>query len=149
MWKEFREFIKRGNVIDLAVAVVIGAAFAKIVTAFVDGVIMPVAGLLVGRVDFSDLFVDLSGKGYPSLAAAKEAGAPVIAYGALVNSIINFLIVAIAVFLMVKAINKLRREKEEAPPATKECPLCLSTIPVHARKCAYCTVDLSTVPTTA
>ena len=127
----------------------LGAAFGKIVTAFVDGVIMPVTGLLVGRVDFSDLFVDLSGKGYPSLAAAKEAGAPVIAYGALVNSIINFLVVAFAVFLMVKAINRLRREKEEAAPATKECPLCLSKIPEHARKCAHCTVDLSTVPTTA
>jgi large conductance mechanosensitive channel len=141
MWKEFREFIKRGNVVDLAVAVVIGAAFGKIVTAFVDGILMPPIGLLLGRVDFNELFIDLSGKGYPNMAAAKAAAAPVIAYGAFLNSVINFLIIAFVVFLVVRYVNKVR-PKSATPITTKECPYCLSTIPLKAIRCAQCTVDL-------
>jgi large conductance mechanosensitive channel len=145
MIKEFRDFINRGNVIDLAVAVVIGAAFGRIVTTLVDGVLMPPLGLVLGRVDFSSLFVVLdSSKGVPaSLADAKTQGVPVIAYGAFLNDIVNFLIVAFAVFLLVKQTNKLKRP----PPAatTKTCPFCLSdTVPLKAMRCASCCADLGT-----
>ena len=141
MLREFRAFIDRGNVVDLAVAVVMGAAFGRIVTALVDGVLMPPLGLVIGRVDFSSLFVTLdTSKGVPlSLAQAKESGIPVIAYGALVNEIVHFLIVAFAVFLLVRQVNRLR-----APVAapTRPCPRCLSAIPVAATRCAACCVDL-------
>jgi large conductance mechanosensitive channel len=149
MWKEFREFIKRGNVIDLAVAVVIGAAFGKIVTAFVDGIVMPPIGLLLGKVDFNELFIDLSGKSYPTLAAAKAAGAPVITYGAFLNTIVYFLIVAFAVFLMVKFVNRLKSKKDPAGPTTKDCPFCLSTIPLKATRCSGCTMELPVAPLAA
>ena len=139
MWKEFKEFIARGNVIDLAVAVIIGVAFGKIVTSLVEGVIMPPIGLGLGKVDFSSLFIDLSGQHPLSLADAKAKGLPVIAYGALINDIINFLIIALVVFLIVKAVNRLRA----APPAnTKDCPRCLTAIPVAATRCAACCADL-------
>jgi large conductance mechanosensitive channel len=140
--KEFREFINRGNVIDLAVAVVIGAAFGKIVTTLVDGVIMPPLGLLLGRVDFSSLFVVLdSSKGIPaSLADARTQGIPVIAYGAFLNDVVNFLIIAFAVFLLVKQANRLK-----APPpdtTTRTCPFCLSDkVPLNATRCASCCAD--------
>ena len=142
MIKEFREFINRGNVIDLAVAVVIGAAFGKIVTSLVDGVIMPPLGLLLARVDFSSLFVVLdSSKGIPaSLAEAKTQGIPVIAYGAFLNDIVNFVIVAFAVFMLVKQANRLK----EAPPGptTKTCPFCLSDkVPLNATRCWNCCAD--------
>jgi large conductance mechanosensitive channel len=141
MFNEFRTFIQRGNVLDLAVAVVIGAAFGRIVTAFVDGVLTPPLGLLMGRVDFSSLFVVLdSSKGIPaSLAQAKEAGIPVIAYGLLLNEVVNFFIVGFAVFLLVKQANRFN-----APAAvtTKECPRCLTTIPLQAKRCAACCTDL-------
>ena len=143
MLKEFREFIARGNVVDLAVGVIIGAAFGKIVTSLVEGVLMPPIGLALGNVDFSSLFLVLDrSKGIPaSLAAAKEAGIPVIAYGALINDIVNFVIVAFAIFMVVKQANRFK-----APPAaasTKECPKCLSAIPIAARRCAACCADLS------
>ena len=142
MLKEFRTFIERGNVIDLAVAVVIGAAFGKVVTAFVDGVLTPPLGLLMGRVDFSSLFVILDhSKGTPaSLAQAKEMGVPVIAYGSFINEVVNFLIVGFAVFLLVKQANRL---KAPAAVTTKPCPRCLSAIPLGATRCASCCVDLT------
>ncbi|MGE4063521.1 MAG: large conductance mechanosensitive channel protein MscL [Rhodospirillaceae bacterium] len=144
MLKEFRTFALRGNVIDLAVGVIIGAAFGKITTSLVNDVIMPPIGLLLGRVDFSDLFVDLSNSGHPSLATAKEAGAPIIAYGSFINTIIEFAIIAFAVFILVRQINRIRERFHHEPtaPAEKNCPRCLSAIPVAASKCKFCTVDL-------
>ncbi len=137
MWKEFREFIARGNVIDLAVAVVIGAAFGRIVTSLVEGILMPPIGLLLGKVDFASLFYVLDqSKGTPaSLADAKARGIPVIAYGAFINDIINFLIVAFMVFLIVRRVNRMRSKQ-------KDCPYCLSSIPVKATRCAHCTIEL-------
>ena len=138
MWREFKEFIARGNVIDLAVAVIIGAAFGKIITSLVEGVIMPPIGMALGKADFSNLFIDLSGQHPVSLADAQLKGLPVIAYGMLINDIVNFLIIAFAVFLVVKAVNRLRA----APPNTKDCPRCLTAIPLDATRCAACCVDL-------
>jgi large conductance mechanosensitive channel len=142
MLREFRAFIERGNVLDLAVAVVIGAAFGRIVTAFVDGVFTPPLGLLLGRVDFSSLFVVLdASKGIPaSLAQAKDMGIPVIAYGAMINEIVNFLIVAFAVFLIVRQANRF---KAPAALTTKDCPRCLTAIPLAAKRCAACCSDLA------
>ncbi len=144
MLREFREFINRGNVIDLAVAVVIGAAFGKIVTTLVEGLIMPPIGLLLGKVDFASLFYVLdASKGQPaSLADAKAKGIPVIAYGAFINDVINFLIIAFVVFLIVRQVNKMKSKQETGPVTTKDCPHCLSTIPLKATRCAFCTVDL-------
>ena len=141
MLKEFKEFIARGNVIDLAVAVVIGAAFGKIVTSLVEGVIMPPIGLALGKVDFSNLFVDISGQNPVSLADAQLRGLPVIAYGRLFNDIINFLIIGFVIFLIVKAVNRLKAEPP-APPNTKDCPRCLTAIPLGATRCAACCSDL-------
>jgi large conductance mechanosensitive channel len=141
MIKEFRDFIARGNVLDLAVAVIIGAAFGKIVTSLVDGVIMPPIGLLLGKVDFSNLIIDLSGQHPATLADAKAKGLPVIAYGAFLNDIIGFLIVAFVIFLIVKAVNSRKRE-EAAAATTKDCPYCLSAIPIGATKCSGCTSAL-------
>ena len=142
MWREFKEFIARGNVIDLAVAVIIGAAFGKIITTLVDSIIMPPIGLALGKADFSSLFIDLSGQRPLSLVDAKQKGLPVIAYGALVNDIINFLIIALVVFLVVKAVNRLRAAPPP-PPNTKDCPLCLTAIPLAARRCPACCADLA------
>ena len=141
MLKEFREFIARGNVIDLAVAVVIGAAFGKIVTSLVEGVIMPPIGLALGKVDFSNLFIDLSGQRPLSVAEAKAKGLPVIAYGTLINDIITFLIIAFIVFLIVKAVNRLRAAPPP-PPNTRDCPRCLTAIPLAATRCSACCADL-------
>jgi large conductance mechanosensitive channel len=140
MLKEFKVFISRGNVLDLAVAVIIGAAFGKIVNTLVESVLMPPLGLVLGRVDFSSLFVVLdSSKGNPeSLARAKELGVPVIAYGQLVNDVITFLVVALAVFVVVKQANRFKTP-EAPPPAMKECPFCASMIPAKATKCPQCT----------
>jgi large conductance mechanosensitive channel len=141
MLKEFREFIMRGNVVDLAVGVVIGAAFGKIVTSLVNDMLMPPLGVVIGQVDFSDLFLSLSGKHYNSLAEAKAAGAATLNYGLFINSIIDFGIVALAIFLMVKGINRLHRQKPapEAAPTTRPCPYCLTTIPIAASRCPACT----------
>jgi large conductance mechanosensitive channel len=141
MLKEFREFIARGNVLDLAVAVIIGAAFGKIITALVDGIVMPPIGLLLGKVDFASLFIDLSGTHPASLDAAKKAGVPVIAYGAFLNEVIGFLIIAFVVFLIVKSVNA-RKKAEEAAPNTKDCPHCLTAIPLAATRCSGCCADL-------
>jgi large conductance mechanosensitive channel len=141
MWKEFKEFIARGNVLDLAIAVVIGAAFGRIITSLVEGVIMPPIGLLLGKADFSNLFIDLSGQNPQSLADAQLRGLPVIAYGRFLNDVVTFLIIAIVVFLLVKAINRLRAAPPP-PPNTKDCPHCLTAIPVGATRCAACCVDL-------
>jgi large conductance mechanosensitive channel len=141
MLKEFREFIARGNVLDLAVAVIIGAAFGRIVTSLVEGVLMPPIGMLLGNIDFSSLFVVLdSSRGTPaSLAEAKATGVPVIAYGAFLNEVVSFLIVAFAVFLVVKQANRF---KGPVAASTKPCPKCLSAIPIGATRCSACCVDL-------
>jgi large conductance mechanosensitive channel len=144
MLKEFKEFIARGNVIDLAVAVVIGAAFGKIITSLVEGVIMPPIGLALGKVDFSSLFIDLSGQRPLSIADAKAKGLPVIAYGMLINDIITFLIIAFIVFLIVKAVNRLRAAPPP-PPNTRDCPRCLTAIPLAATRCSACCADLPAV----
>src|SRR6185295_4230865 len=142
MWREFKEFIARGNVIDLAVAVIIGAAFGKIITSLVDGIIMPPIGMALGKADFSNLFIDLSGQHPLSIADAKAKGLPVIAYGALVNDIVNFLIIAFVIFLIIKAVNRLRAAPPP-PPNTKDCPLCLTAIPLAAKRCPACCADLA------
>ena len=145
MLKEFREFIARGNVVDLAVAVVIGAAFGKIITSLVEGVIMPPIGLLFGGVDFASMFYVLDGsKGVPaSLADAKAKGVPVVAYGQFINDVINFLIIAFAIFLAVKSYNRLKsKQAADAAPTTKDCLYCLSTIPLKATRCPECTSQL-------
>lgn len=139
MLKEFKEFIARGNVVDLAVAVVIGAAFGRIITSLVEGVIMPPIGLALGGVDFSNLFIDISGQNPSSFADAKSRGLPVIAYGTFLNDVITFVIIAFIVFLIVKAVNRLRA----APPNTKDCPLCLTAIPLDATRCSACCADLA------
>jgi large conductance mechanosensitive channel len=144
MIKEFKEFVMRGNVVDLAIAVVIGAAFGKIITSFVEDVLMPPIGLALGKVDFSNLFLNLSGKDFSSVAAAKAAGAATLNYGMFFNHVINFLIVAFAIFLLIKQLNRLQKPAPApaAAPATKDCPLCLSSVPLKATKCAHCTSEL-------
>ncbi len=144
MLKEFREFAVKGNVLDMAVGIIIGAAFGKIVNSLVEDVIMPPIGLLLGKVDFSSLFVSLNGQSYESIAAAKQAGAPTLNYGLFLNNILSFIIVAFAVFLLVKTVNRLRRmgeaEAEAAEQATeKDCPFCRSQIPLAATRCPHCT----------
>jgi large conductance mechanosensitive channel len=140
---EFKEFAAKGNVIDLAVGFILGAAFGKIVTSLVNDIIMPPIGMLLGGVNFADLFISLDGKSYPSLAAATAAGAPVIAYGSFINVIIEFLIIALALFFMIKAINRLKREEPPAPPNTKDCPYCKESIAKEAVRCPHCTSDLA------
>lgn len=144
MLKEFKEFAARGNVVDLAVGVILGGAFGKIVSSLVDDILMPPIGLLLGGVDFTNLFVSLNGEKYASLAQAKEAGAPTLNYGVFLNSILTFFIVAFAVFLLVRQINRLRRHEEPAAePVVKECPFCCSTIPIKASRCPQCTSELA------
>ena len=140
MLKEFKEFIARANIIDLAVAVIIGVAFGKIVTSLVDGIIMPPIGMLLGKSDFASLFLVLDhSKGVPvSLVDAKAKGIPVIAYGAFINDIVNFLIIALVIFLVVKVVNKLRK----TDPSRKDCPFCLTSIPIKATRCSACCAEL-------
>ncbi len=138
MLKEFKEFAMRGSVLDLAVGVIIGAAFGKVVSSLVDDVLMPPLGHLIGQVDFSNLFINLSSTHYESLAEAKKAGAATLNYGSFINTIINFLIVAFAIFLLVRAVNKWL-PKPPAPVTTKDCPQCAMPIPVTAKKCGHCT----------
>jgi large conductance mechanosensitive channel len=144
MLKEFKEFAMRGNVLDMAIGIIIGAAFGKIVTSVVNDILMPPIGLLLGKVDFSNLFIDLSGKSYPTLEAAKAAGAATIKYGMFINTVIDFIIVAFVIFLLVRQINRMKRQEEVKPaaPTTKECPYCLSTIAIKAVRCPHCTSEL-------
>ncbi len=142
--KEFKEFAMRGNVLDMAVGIIIGAAFGQIVNSFVQDILMPPIGRLLGHVDFSNLFVSLSGTHYDTLAAAKAAGAATLNYGLFLNTVINFLIVAFAVFLLVRQVNRLAAKPAPAPAAlaTRDCPYCLSAVPVKATKCAHCISEL-------
>lgn len=142
MFKEFRDFVMRGNVLDLAVAVIIGGAFGKIITSFVNDVLMPPVGLLLGGVDFSNLFFTLDGKTYESLEAATTAGAATINYGVFLNTVIDFLIVAFVIFLVVRTANRLKKPAPAAEATTKECPYCYSTIPIKAKRCPNCTSQL-------
>src|SRR5512146_3218434 len=145
MWKEFKEFIMRGNVMDLAVGIVIGAAFGAIVNSLVKDIIMPPIGLLLGKINFTDLFINLSGTPYSSLKAAQDAGAATINYGLFINTIINFIIVGLAIFFVVKAVNRTRKPAPAAAPAaptTKDCPHCYTQIPVKATRCPNCTSEL-------
>ena len=144
MLKEFKQFAMRGNVVDLAVGVIIGAAFGKIVPSLVEDVLMPPIGRLLGHVDFSGLFLNLSQKSYETLASAKAAGAPTLNYGIFLNTVINFLIVAFAVFLVVQQVNRWTKKPEAAvAPATKNCPQCAMTIPIAAKRCGHCTTHLA------
>jgi len=145
MLKEFKEFAMRGNMLDMAVGIIIGAAFGKIITSFVSDILMPPIGLLVGKVDFSGLFINLSGQSFATLADAKKAGAATLNYGLFLNTVLDFLIVAFAIFLLIKQVNRLKREPAEvvaAEPSTKECPYCLSAIPIKASRCGHCTSQL-------
>ena len=144
MLQEFKQFAMRGNVIDMAVGVIIGGAFGKIVTSFTSDVLMPPIGLLLGKVDFSNLFFNLSGTAYPSLAEAKKAGAATVNVGIFLNTIIDFVIVAFVLFLMIRQLNALLAPTPPAPgePTNKDCPYCLSQIPIKATRCAHCTSQL-------
>jgi len=143
MFKEFKQFIMRGNVLDLAIAVIIGAAFGKIVTSLVNDIVMPPIGLVLGKVDFSNLFIDLSGGNHPTLAAAKAAGAATINYGVFLNTVIDFLIIAFFIFLVVQQANRMKQQPAPAPPNTKDCPFCATAIPIAAKRCPNCTSQLS------
>jgi len=142
MLKEFKEFAMRGNVLDMAVGIVIGASFGKIITSFVDDILMPPFGLLLGRMDFANLFLNLSGQHYDSLAAAKAAGAATLNYGLFFNTLINFLIIAFAIFLLIRQVNRLKRAQAAPAPATRDCPFCFLPIPLKATKCGHCTSAL-------
>ena len=143
MIKEFKEFAMKGNVLDMAIGIIIGAAFGKIVTSFVSDILMPPLGKLLGNVDFSGLFINLSGQDYPTIAAAKEAGAATLNYGIFINTIIDFILVAFAVFLLVRQVNKMKRQPPPADPTTKPCPFCISLIPIKASRCPNCTSELT------
>jgi large conductance mechanosensitive channel len=142
MWKDFKEFAVKGNVMDMAVGIILGAAFGKIVSSFVADVILPPIGLLLGQMDFSELFINLSSKPVATLAEAKTAGVAVIRYGVFINTIIDFLIVAFAIFLVVQQLNRLKKAPQPAPPNTKDCPYCFSAIPIKASRCPQCTTEL-------
>jgi large conductance mechanosensitive channel len=139
MLKEFKEFAMKGNVLDMAIGVIIGGAFGKIITSLVSDVLMPPLGLLLGKVDFSSLFLNLSGTPQPSLAAAKAAGAPTVNYGVFLQTVLDFIIIAFVIFMLVRQVNRLKTPAAPSAPTTKDCPLCLSTIPIKATKCAHCT----------
>lgn len=142
MFKEFKEFAMKGSVLDLAIGIIMGIAFGAIIKSLVDDIIMPPIGLLLGNINFADLFINLSGKAYPSLKAAKDAGAATINYGLFLNTVINFIIIAFVIFLLVRQINRMKKEPAPAAPATKECTYCLSAIPVKATRCPNCTSQL-------
>ena len=143
MFKEFKEFIMRGNVLDLAVAVIIGAAFGKIITSLVNDILMPPIGVMLGKVDFSNLFIDLSGANHPTLAAAKAAGAATINYGLFLNTVIDFVLVAFVIFLVIRQANKFKKPAPvPAEPATKDCSFCYTRIPLQAKRCPNCTSQL-------
>jgi large conductance mechanosensitive channel len=144
MLKEFKEFAMRGNVMDMAIGIIIGAAFGKIISSAVSDILMPPIGVLLGKVDFSNLFVNLSGGDFPNLAAAKAAGAATINYGLFINTVIDFVIVAFVIFMVIRQMNKLKRQPAPvaADPTTKECPFCLSSIPLKASRCPHCTSEI-------
>jgi large conductance mechanosensitive channel len=142
MLKEFKEFVMRGNVLDLAVAVIIGGAFGKIITSFVNDVLMPPIGLLLGGVNFADLFIPLDGQTYESLAAAQAAGAATVNYGVFLNTVIDFMIVAFVIFLVVRVANRMKKPDPVAAPTTKDCPHCFTSIPIKATRCPNCTSQL-------
>jgi large conductance mechanosensitive channel len=144
MLKEFRDFMMRGNIVDLAIAVVIGAAFGKIIDSLVKDIVMPPIGMVLGKVDFANLFIDLSGQNYATLKDAQAAGAPTINYGTFINTIISFVIVAFAIFMVLKQINRYRRTADDAAtPTTQACPHCVMMIPLGATRCPHCTSALS------
>ncbi len=140
MFKEFKEFAMKGNLVDMAVAFVLGGAFGKIVTSFVNDIVMPPLGMFLGHVDFSKLFINLSGQAFPTLDAARAAGAATLNYGVFINAVIDFLIVALVMFIIIKQMNKMR--KPAPAPATKECPYCLSAVPLKAVRCPNCTSEI-------
>jgi large conductance mechanosensitive channel len=141
-FNEFKAFAVRGNVVDMAVGIIIGAAFGKIIDSLVKDVVMPPIGRLLGGVDFRQLYINLGDKTFETLEAAEKAGAPLIKYGAFINTLVDFTIIAFAIFVMVRMINKLKAQPQAADPTTKECPHCLSMIPIKATRCAHCTSDL-------
>jgi large conductance mechanosensitive channel len=143
MIKEFKEFVMKGNVLDMAVGIIIGAAFGKVVTSFVSDVLMPPIGLLLGKVDFSNLFINMSGKTFESLAEAKKAGAATLNYGLFLNTTIDFLIVGFAIFIMVRQVNRMKRQEVAPAPTTRECPFCYTAIPIKATRCPHCTSELA------
>jgi len=145
MLREFKEFAMRGNVLDMAIGIIIGAAFGKIITSFVNDILMPPIGLLFGKVDFSNLFVSLSGQHYDTLAEAQAAGAATINYGLFINTVLDFIIAAFVIFLLVRQVNRMKSQQEAPPeePTTKECPYCLSSIPIKAVRCPHCTSKLA------
>lgn len=142
MFKEFKEFAMRGNVLDMAIGIIIGGAFGKIISSLVGDVLMPPIGRLMGNLDFSNLFFALNGQTYDSLKAAKDAGAPTINYGLFINTVIDFVIVAFVIFMLVKQMNRLKKEAPPAAPSTKECPYCLTQIPLKATRCVGCTSEV-------
>jgi len=143
MLKEFKEFAMKGNVLDMAVGIIIGAAFGKIISSFVSDLLMPPIGLLLGNVDFSNLYINMSGKAFESLSEAKKAGAATLNYGVFLNTILDFVIVAFAIFLLVKQVNRMRTPAPAAVPTNKDCPFCVSSIPIKATRCPNCTSQLS------
>jgi len=142
MLKEFKAFAMRGNVLDMAVGIIIGAAFGRIITSFVNDILMPPLGLVIGKVDFSSLFLNISGTSYPTLAAAKAANAATINYGVFLNTVLDFLIVAFAIFLLVRQVNRWNKPEPTPVPTTRECPYCLTQIPLKATRCAACTAEV-------
>lgn len=142
MLKEFKTFIMKGNVIDLAVAVIIGGAFGAIISSLVNDIIMPIIGQLLGKVNFADMYINLSGGSYPNLAAAKAAGAATINYGVFINTLINFIIIGFVIFLIVRSINRMKKAPEPVAATTKECPFCFTQIPIPAKRCPNCTSEL-------
>jgi len=142
MWKEFRDFIQRGNLLQLAVAFIVGVAFATLVKSFIEDIIMPLVGKAAGNVDFANLYVNLSGQAYESANAAREAGAAAIYYGAFINNLLNFLLIAFVVLLLVKAYQRMQKSKEAPAPTTKNCPYCKTAIPIEATRCPNCTSEL-------
>ena len=142
MLKEFKDFALRGNVVDMAVGIIIGGAFGKIISSLVSDVLMPPIGKLMGNVDFSDLYINLSSVQYDSLAAAQEAGAATVKYGLFINTVLDFVIVAFVIFMVVRQMNKLKKQPAPADPTEKDCPQCLSKIPIKAKRCAHCTTQL-------
>jgi len=144
MFKEFKEFAMRGNVLDMAIGIIIGAAFGKIITSIVNDILMPPLGLILGKMDFSGLFINLSGQSYTTLAQAKAAGAATMNYGLFINTVIDFLIVAFVIFLLIKQVNRFK--KHPATATTRECPFCLSLVPLKATRCAFCTSEFKSSP---